>query len=108
VAQASEPHLINSFYPTNMTNPFALSTIQFPLGDHGSLAVNAGGTRLAAAKPFGSALPVDLTDPTRDGTTLVPHGSGWVTITSALKMGILVRNGATVSETSPAEGARTW
>jgi hypothetical protein len=92
-----------------MTNPLKLSVTEFPLGDHGSLAVNASGTRLAAAKPMGNGSPVDLTNPSLDTTTLIPNGPDqWLTIKSALAMGILRRSGSDLIETLPPIGTGSW
>ncbi len=70
---------------------------------------NASGTRLAAARSLGTGPAVNLTDPARDATTLVPHNGGWITVKSGILMGVLSRTGATLTENNPAAGsARTW
>ncbi len=76
---------------------------------HLNPTTNASGTRLAAARPLGTGPAVNLTDPARDATTLIPHNGGWITVTNALHSGILTRTGATLTENNPAAGsARTW
>lgn len=63
-------------------------------------AVNAGGTLLSTAKPAGS-VPVDLTDPKRDSTTLVRSGGRMVTIKYCLSKGQLRRTGTVLEEMAP-------
>lgn len=59
--------------------------------------VNAGGTLLSTAKPAGS-IPVDLTDPKCDSTTLVKSGGRMVTIQYCINKGHLRRHGTTLTE----------
>lgn len=59
---------------------------------------NPGGTILATARPLGSAPPINLADPNRDHDTFCKMGAGDYSIASLIKMGVLTRIGATLTE----------
>lgn len=68
-------------------------------------SVNAGGTKIAAAKALGSST-LDTTKAVNDSHTLVPHGNLMLPIKAAINMGLLQRNSAgTLVELNPAQPA---
>ncbi len=59
---------------------------------------NASGTIIATAKPFGSAPAVNLANPQRNTDTICRYGPAWLTVATLVAMGVLTRNGATLTE----------
>lgn len=70
-------------------------------------SVNAGGTKIAAAKALGSS-PLDTTKAINDTHTLVPHGNQMIPVKAAINMGLLQRNasGALVELNGPQAATR--
>lgn len=66
-------------------------------------SVNAGGTRIATAKPLGTSVK-DTSKVLLDASTVVMHGASEVDVKSAINMGLLRRNAAGVlEELNPAQ-----
>lgn len=61
--------------------------------------VNASGTILSTAKPLmPSNPPVNLADPSLDYCTMVTFGKQLISVKTAIAMGVLTRNGSTLTE----------
>lgn len=67
-------------------------------------SVNAGGTKIAAAKSIGTG-SLNTSDKTNDASTVVPLGSMSIPVKAAINSGILRRNPSTgvLEELNPAQ-----